>query len=166
MSLKLKPFSPLDGKKEWELIQKIGEGENGFMNDGFGIPFESFDGYILKNVEMSNGINLKSHLVPQTSYWLTDGETLMGYGKIRHYLNEALLKKGGHIGYCVAPEFRGEGYGKELLKLLLERARYKGIDSALITCSSGNISSQRVIQANGGILQKADENDHWYWVHL
>jgi predicted acetyltransferase len=166
MNLYLKPFSPLDGKKEWELIQKIGVGENGFSNDGYDVPLEQFDEYILKNIEMANSINLKSHLVPQSAFWLMDGDIPIGYGKIRHRLNEALLRKGGHIGYCIAPEFRGKGYGKKLLTLLLEKARLKGIDSVLITCSSGNVASQRVILGNGGVLHKKDEEDHWYWINL
>lgn len=166
MNLQIKPFSPLDGKAEWNLLQKIGPGENGFMNDGYEVKYEEFSSYLLKQICNANSIDLKPHLVPQSSYWLMKGEVPIGYGKIRHRLNSALLENGGHIGYCIEPLHRNKGYGKILLGLLLEKAKLKGIDNVLITCNSQNISSQKVITSNSGILSKRDEKNHWYWINI
>jgi len=166
MELKLKPFSPLDGRDEWELLQRIGPGENGFMNDGYNVSLEDFPSYLLKQVGNANAIDLKPHLVPQSCYWLMKDSLPVGYGKIRHRLNSALLEHGGHIGYSIDPLCRGRGYGKMLLGLLLERARYKGIENVLITCGSENYASQKVIESNSGILSKKDEESHWYWINL
>jgi predicted acetyltransferase len=40
---------------------------------------------------MSEGINLEPQYVPQTTYWLYIDGKPVGYGKLRHYLNESLL---------------------------------------------------------------------------
>lgn len=166
MNLTLKPFSPLDGKAEWDLLQRIGPGENGFTNDGFEIPFEDFNSYLLKQIGNANSIDLKPNRVPQSLYWLLKGEKPIGFGKIRHRLNPALLEYGGHIAYCIDPRYRNKGYGRQLLTMLLEKAGYKGIDNVLITCDSTNIASQKVIVSNSGQLYKKDEKCHWYWINL
>lgn len=166
MNLTLKPFSPLDDKVEWEVLQVIGEGENGFINDGYGLTFDQFEGYILKHLKMSNNVDLPAHLVPQTAYWLMKDEKPVGYGKVRHYLNDNLLKRGGHIGYCIAPEYRGKGYGMKLLSLLLEKAKFLGTDSVLITCNDTKIASQKVITGNVGMLWKTDDENHWSWIYM
>ncbi|MFD6812884.1 GNAT family N-acetyltransferase [Enteractinococcus coprophilus] len=43
-----------------------------------------------------------------------DGE-IIGRVSTRHKLNEYLLNFDGHIGYAIAPEFRGRGYTKQIL---------------------------------------------------
>ena len=58
----------------------------------------------------------------------------------------------GHIGYAVVPWKRGRGYGKEALRLMLERAHAEGLPFVMITTDPDNIPSQRVIEANGGVL--------------
>lgn len=42
---------------------------------------------------------------------------------LRHELNEALEKRGGHCGYYVRPEYRGKGYATEIMAALKEEAR-------------------------------------------
>jgi predicted acetyltransferase len=58
----------------------------------------------------------------------------------------------GHIGYAVVPWKRGHGYGKRALALMLERAHAEGLPFVHITTDPDNIPSQRVIEANGGVL--------------
>ncbi|HZE87234.1 MAG TPA: hypothetical protein VE090_03425 [Methylomirabilota bacterium] len=52
----------------------------------------------------------------------------------------------------------GTTYGKEILKLALPQAKRLGITKVLITCDDTNIGSQKVIEANGGILENIVEN--------
>ena len=58
----------------------------------------------------------------------------------------------GHIGYAVVPWKRRRGYATEALGLLLAEARSEGLPYAVVTTDETNIASQRVIEANGGVL--------------
>ena len=53
----------------------------------------------------------------------------------------------GHIGYDIAPSFRGRGYGKQMLKFALIEAKKLGITKVLITANEDNYASRRVIEA-------------------
>ena len=59
----------------------------------------------------------------------------------------------GHIGYAVVPWKRRLGYATRALALLLDDARRQGLDHVALTTDPDNEPSQRVILANGGILQ-------------
>jgi predicted acetyltransferase len=82
-----------------------------------------------------------------------DSDTFLGRLSIRHHLNPSLEQLGGHIGYEIRPSARGKGYGRLILQLGLDKARALGLTRALLTCDATNILSQRVIRANGGVLQ-------------
>lgn len=73
-------------------------------------------------------------------------------GNIRYALTEPLKNFGGHIGYEIRSSKWGQGYGTVQLKLLLAEAAKLGIKCALLTCSTDNASSIRVIKKNGGVL--------------
>ncbi len=166
MKLTLRALSPLDGVKEWRFLQELEKEKNGFGNDRHGIAEADFPSYLLKHVSGANRVNLPDGIVPQTTYWLTDGDRILGMVKLRHHLTEGLLAHGGHIGYAVHPDHRGKGYGKRMLALTLEKARLKGLDNVLITCNQDNRGSRGVIEANGGRLWKENEKSRWYWIEL
>jgi len=58
----------------------------------------------------------------------------------------------GHIGYAVVPWKQRLGYAKSALRFMLPEARAIGLPYVEITTDPDNIASQRVIEANGGIL--------------
>ncbi|WP_449403220.1 GNAT family N-acetyltransferase [Exiguobacterium artemiae] len=88
--------------------------------------------------------------VTHSTYWLYDGETIVGAVNFRHDLNDQLQQVGGHIGYGIRPSARNKGYATEGLRQALEVARKRGLASVLITCSADNTASGRVILTNGG----------------
>ncbi|MDD2207289.1 MAG: GNAT family N-acetyltransferase [Aminobacterium sp.] len=111
------------------------------------------------------------HLVPSSTFFLinTDG-VIIGAINIRHYLNEALLRTGGHIGYGIRPFFRGNGFATHMLALALPITRNLGITKALLTCDKQNIASAKTIIKNGGILENEINEEtritQRYWISL
>ncbi len=166
MKVELIELSEKDGADIYELLQSFNENENGFVNPGFGLTIDQFPHFIESKMKESKGIDLREGYVPQTLYWLyVDGKP-MGIGKIRDYLTESLKLRGGHIGYGIRSEERGKGYGKILLKALLEMAKEKGIIKALLTCDFNNIGSRKVIEFNNGQLQDEMDGECKYWIDL
>lgn len=115
--------------------------------------------------------------VPSNVYLAIRNEDnkLIGMIDFREDLSDFLYKFGGNIGYSILPEERRKGYGKEMLKLVLEKCREFGKEKILITCDKDNIASARTIMANGGILENevADEPGigesgiiQRYWIKL
>lgn len=60
----------------------------------------------------------------------------------------------GHIGYTVVPWKRGRGYATRALAETLVAARAEGLAYVELTTDPHNVASQRVIEANGGILHE------------
>ncbi|WP_121615449.1 GNAT family N-acetyltransferase [Virgibacillus halodenitrificans] len=164
--IELRKLTINDGTDVFEMVQEIGKGENGFTNSLYSEEFSIFQEKLLRNYEMSEGINLKPQFVPQTIYWLYVNGKPVGYGKLRHYLNQHLLQHGGHIGYAIRPMDRGKGYAKILLKKLVQESKEKRIDQVLLTCYESNKASKKVIEFNGGELRDKKDGDCFYWINI
>ena len=100
-----------------------------------------------------------------------DRDRLLGAVNIRHYLNEKLLRDGGHIGDGIRPSERRKGYATELIRLALAECKTLGIDRVLITCDKDNIGSAKSIRKNGGMLENeltTSDGDivERYWIAL
>lgn len=111
---------------------------------------EDYDGYLTDLEKNSKGIDLAEGDVPTTLYWLVDeGETeIRGIIRIRH----KAVPIHGNIGYDVPPKMRFKGYGREILKLGVLKAKEMGITEVRVTCAANNEGSKRIIEANGGEL--------------
>ncbi len=135
-----------------------------FKND-----YHDFDHY-LAHLEIKAATENR---VPDSVFFLLDEERdrLLGAVNIRHYLNDALLREGGHIGDGIRPSERGKGYGTELVRLALIECRKLGIDRVLMVCDKDNVASARTIQKNGGVLENefVDSDgvvNQRYWIEL
>lgn len=164
--IELRELTTQDGLDVFEMVQELGEGANGFMNSLYASNFEEFQEKLVKNHNTANGIGLLPGMVPQTIYWLYVDGVPVGYGKFRHYLTDALLEHGGHIGYCIRPSERKKGYATQLLKEILVQAKEKGLDKVLLTCDETNIGSRKVIENNHGVLTNIKNGSCYYWIEL
>ncbi len=101
------------------------------------------------------GNNLKPGRVRSDSYWLVDDERKFFIGEIRlrHTLNESLRLRGGHIGYAVRFSCWNQGYGTQMLSLILEKAKECGLSKVMCTCNDDNPASARVMEHNGFIME-------------
>lgn len=100
-----------------------------------------------------------------------DRDRLLGAVNIRHYLNDSLLKEGGHIGDGIRPSERRKGYATEMIRLALLECKKLGIDKVLMTCDQDNIGSVRAIVKNGGVLENEFVNaeghvEQRYWISI
>ena len=109
--------------------------------------------------------------VPSTQYFgVVDGK-IVGMIDLRHHINHPVLSVwGGHIGYSVRPDERRKGYASEMLRLVLERARARGMEKVMVTCDANNTGSEKTILKNGGIYEKCVDVDgekiKRYWITL
>lgn len=110
--------------------------------------------------------------VPDSTFFCLDEERgiMVGAVNIRHYLNDALLLNGGHIGDGVRPSERRKGIATEMIRLALEECRKLGIERVLMVCDKDNIGSAKSIIKNGGVLENEVTVDgtveQRYWITL
>ena len=108
--------------------------------EGKGLPVTLPDGSTAKRI-------------PGFKRWMWDGEFCGSIG-LRWQLGTTALPPHclGHIGYSVVPWKQGLGYAKSALRLILSEAKAIGLPYVEITTDPSNIASQRVVEANGGVL--------------
>ncbi|MEM8497643.1 MAG: GNAT family N-acetyltransferase [Pseudomonadota bacterium] len=117
------------------------------------LDHSDFSGLIQTLHNYSRGIDLPDWLVPNTTYWFINQKELVGVAHLRHELNSQLREAGGHIGLGIRPSYRGKGFGKEILRQTIEKARELGIKDVHIHCHRHNEASARMIRSVGGILE-------------
>lgn len=111
-------------------------------------------------------------LVPDSTFFCLNEERdiFVGAVNIRHYLNEALLLNGGHIGDGVRPSERRKGIATAMIGLALTECEKLGIRRVLMVCDKENIGSAKSIRRNGGVLENEVTVDgvveQRYWIDL
>ena len=107
-----------------------------------------------------------------TSYFVVDeDDRLIGATSLRHYLTCEGYKSWGHIGFGVRPSERLKGYATQMLEMMLEEAKKRGLYTVLLGCYEGNIGSQKTIEKCGGILENTVSYDEYeepikrYWIY-
>lgn len=90
--------------------------------------------------------------LPGVTKWMWDGEFCGSIG-LRWEPGTADLPSHvlGHIGYSVVPWKRRLGYATSALAQMLDEAVEEGLPHVILTTDVGNVASQRVIEANGGV---------------
>lgn len=146
----------------YQMLQRIGKNENAFSNPVNGMQYEHFIKWVKQQEEWERGIGLPVGFVKQSIFCFWVDNKPVGIGKIRHELTPESRKKGGNIGYAVDPIERGKGLGNLLLKSLLNKAIELEIKEILLTVEKYNYASKKVIENNGGILLK-ENNQRWYF---
>ena len=132
-----------------------------------------FESFIQLCSDEAVGRNLAPGRVAQSTFWLVrDGQRILGCSRLRHTLNAFLEELGGHIGYDIRPSERRRGYGTQILRLTLDKARDLGLKQVLVTADSPNVASWRIIEKNGGVLHGEELSQHTgqllrkYWIEL
>ena len=147
----------LEDKENVEEFKQEFENLNAKMYGTGGLGEEKNYEVWLKNLVLKN----KSvTLVPASQFlvYCCKDEKLVGMVNIRHYLNDVLRERGGHIGQSVRPSEQGKGYGTMQIALALEYLKNLNQRNVLMTCDSNNIASMKSILKNGGIEDASNKN--------
>jgi predicted acetyltransferase len=148
--LRLRPLRP-DDETAFIEAHRVLEAEGVTFGLGF-TAGTSWSAYLTALAEQRAGTRVAPGRVPMTFLVAEVDGVLVGRASIRHTLNEELARLGGHIGYCVLPEYRRRGYATEILRQSLIVARALGIGRVLVACDEDNLASQAVIMCCGGRL--------------
>lgn len=163
--LYLKQANKEDIEKEWLFQRSIPADENGFINDYPDISRGDFNNALDTIIAQSMGEKLPEGYVPQTVYYLWDDDTIVGTFHFRHYLCESLIEGSGHIGYYIAPGYRGKNYGTKGLELLIDEIRDSVREEEIyLRVNRDNPASLHVMLNNGGYIHHEDE--HSYFVRI
>lgn len=165
--MELRKLNLNDAYAEWEFISNLPENENGFTNSFHGVGWEQYKDEVLpKMMSHENPIDMPDWFVPQTYYYLWDGECLVGEFRIRHHLTDALKNGAGHIGYSIKKEYRGKGYATKGLELTLEIARtIIPEDEIYLRLLKSNKASLRVMEKNGARCVGEDAEHFFMRIH-
>lgn len=152
-----------DAYAQWKYTTALPEDENGLTNSFHGVSWEQYrDEVLYKMMSYENPIDMPDWFVPETYYYLWDGDCLIGEFRIRHRLTDALKNGAGHIGYSIKKEYRGRGYGTKGLELTLEIARtIVPEDEIYLRLLKSNKASLRVMEKNGARCVGEDE-EHYF----
>ncbi|WP_158290459.1 GNAT family N-acetyltransferase [Halobacillus salinus] len=164
MSLYLKSLTSHDGEEVYQMLQEIDANDNGFTNEVKGMTYEHYLKWLQANAAYAQGLDLNEGMVPQTTYWLFHDEEPVGYGRIRHFLNENLRKNSGHLGYAISSSHRGKGYGYTLLGLLIHKCIELGIEPIQVGVNNSNERSNALVKRQGGIVHSRTEKKNIYKV--
>ena len=161
--LYLKKANLEDAGKEYAFIHETPADENGFTNPYAHVREQEF---LEKTLPMilghEQGIGLPEGYVPETSFFLWNGEEIVGWFRLRHYLNDFLRQYHGHVGYCIGRAHRGKGYGAKGLALLLEQAWDIIPEEAVyLSVHKDNPASLKVQQQNGAVICREDEENYY-----
>src|SRR5687768_6628912 len=85
-----------------EFLIALGARDAGFGGTPFGRGECSLDEFLRACMNGDDpAVALAQGVVPQTTYWMIAGDDRRAVGavRVRHRLNDRLLRAGGHIGY-------------------------------------------------------------------
>ena len=128
----------------------VAAGEDEWKHRGEEIAHSDPYGYVDLMNERSKGRDVAEGFVRADEFWILDDGEVVGSLGVRHVLNDALKKLGGHIGYATHPAHRGRGVAVFALNRGLSVLKHLGVEEALITCQAENVASIRVIEKCGG----------------
>lgn len=157
--MELRKINITDIEAQWAYTKELPTNENGLTNPYNGVSYDEYKEKVLPIlISYEHPVNMPDWFVPETYYYLWDGNCLVGEFRIRHHLTDALRNGAGHIGYSIAKKHRGKGYGTIGLELTIQIAREIVPEEEIyLRVNKDNIASQKVMLNNGAYKAGEDE---------
>lgn len=142
--------------------------ENGLKNDAYGHSYQQFlQEDLPAMLNQAAGVALPEGWVPQTCYVLMDGDAVVGYIKLRHYLTEAIANGAGHISYGICRSVRGRGYATAGLSLAVQTARQLIPEGEIyMNVNKDNPASLRVMLKCGAYIHHESDGEYYTRIPL
>ena len=163
--MKLVEINTNMGKDVYEMFQDIPKIETGSYNACFGLTYNEYKEYLKKEVNRKNN-KITLYDTPTISYILYDKDKPIGLLGLRLEIDEMWKKRSGNFYYKIRMSERNKGYGKIILKLGLKKLKKLGFNEVYGESSLTNIASIKVIESNGGILYKSENDINYYKIKL
>lgn len=155
-----------------DMIEEFERLEGGYPYNDAALARQDFAAFIRDLQAEARGEGLPPDVPAQTTYALL-GEDGRALGEIRFRAAPIppIEAGNGHIGYNMRPTERGKGYATAMLALLLERALAAGLRRVMLPVEGENPASVRVIERNGGRLERRITRDGGeavsiFWIDL
>ena len=163
MDMELRKINTNDIEAQWAYTTELPIDENGLTNPFKGVSLDEYREKVLPTlISYEHPVNMPEWFVPETYYYLWNDDRLVGEFRIRHHLNEVLRKGAGHIGYSIAKEHRGKGYGTQGLKLTIQIAKEIVPEEEIyLRVNRDNIASQKVM-LNNGAYKAGEDEEHFF----
>jgi predicted acetyltransferase len=146
------------------------QGENLTWHTFDWMPGMAFADLLERLRKNRHGIDLRPGFVPGAMLYGFVGGSIVGRISIRLRLNAFLARSGGHLGFAVAPPFRGRGFATAMVRQGLAACRALGLRRILVTASDGNEPSLRIIERLGGVYEgmvsECGDPTRRYWIDL
>ncbi|HEY4441940.1 MAG TPA: GNAT family N-acetyltransferase, partial [Candidatus Elarobacter sp.] len=151
MSVALVPMLPEHADRFEAMVAEFrAHDELGLYTGFYAAAWDGYDRYRETLERLAAGGWPFPEVVPGASFFVADGDQIVGELYLRFGLTRSLEREGGHMGYQIRPSARNKGYGTAALRLGLARLAEHGIASALVTIDERNAASQRVVEKVGG----------------
>ncbi len=151
-SISLRQLSLDMGRPEYDMLQKIPAVENGFTNPAYNLSYDEYKEWLRITDNNSRSADLPEGWIPYTTYILYIEGIPVGYGRVRHSSSGYLetVVGAGNLGYGIAKEYRGKGYGNILFKELLKKCKEIGYKEIKLFPMKSNEPSVKIMLRNGG----------------
>ena len=162
--MELRKINTRDAYAQWEYTTTLPADENGLTNPYKGIAYDEYIEKALPTlISYEHPVDMPDWFVPETYYYLWDGDCLVGEFRIRHRLTETLKKGAGHIGYSIRKDKRGKGYGTAGLELTVQIAKEIVPEEEIyLRVNKDNIPSQKVMLNNGAYII-GEDMEHYFF---
>lgn len=151
------------------MVDAFEEAGEGYPYNNIPLARKDWEMFVAELRDEEQGINLPPGIVPQWTYVLLDGATVVGEIRFRPDTAPPFRDGHDHIGYNIRPGYRQRGYGTFMLGRVLDQARELRLDGVSLTVVGDNAASKRLIAKHGGQVaeQYADEAGRIvsvYWI--
>ena len=136
------------------------------------MSIDEFAQFVRMLDDCEHGIVDKNFSATSSYLVMDENDRLIGATSLRHYLTVEGFLSWGHIGSGVRPTERQKGYAVQMLKMMLEQAKKKGIYKVLVGVHDGNIGSWKTVEKCGGVMENVvhiendDEPIRRYWIDI